>query len=257
MTEPDVLEVALEIAKVEYPDLDPADCRRTLDGFARDARGVVKASGRRGVEQFNAYFFDTLGFHGNAEDYYDPRNSYLNDVLSRRTGIPITLAALYCDVAGRIGFRAYGVGFPGHFLAKVLLPDAEVLVDCFNARILSRRDCQELLNSFSPGGTVSDSMLEIASPRDILSRILNNLRRIHAGKGDYSRAIRWVDMDMALRPDNPHNLRERGMLYVQTEQFGKALVDLERYLAAWPAAPDQTPVREQIQIIRKLLSHLN
>ena len=83
MTEPDVLEVALEIAKVEYPDLDPADCRRTLDGFARDARGVVKASGRRGVEQFNAYFFDTLGFHGNAEDYYDPRNSYLNDVLSR------------------------------------------------------------------------------------------------------------------------------------------------------------------------------
>jgi len=257
MSEPDVLEGALEIARVEYPDLDPEGCRRTLEEFARGARGAVTAAGRRGVEQFNAYFFDTLGFHGNAEDYYDPRNSYVNDVLSRRTGIPITLAALYCDLAGRIGIRAYGVGFPGHFLAKCLLPDGEVLVDCFNARVLSRRDCQDLLDSFSPGGSLSERMLDIAAPRDILSRILNNLRRIHAGRGDFARALRWIEMDMALRPGNPHHLRERGMLYVQTEQFGKALLDLERYVAAWPDAPDVTRIQEQIQLVRKLLSHLN
>jgi regulator of sirC expression with transglutaminase-like and TPR domain len=257
MSEPDVIEGAQEIARVEYPDLDPALCRRTLDGFAREARGAVTASGRRGVEQFNAYFFDTLGFHGNAEDYYDPRNSYLNDVLSRRKGIPITLTAVYCDVAVALGLRVYGVGFPGHFLAKCVLPESEVLIDCFNMRTLTRRDCQDLLDSFSPGGSVSDSMFDITAPRDILSRILNNLRRIHAGKGDYARAVRWIDMDIALRPDNPHNFRERGLLHVQAEQFGKALIDLERYVAAWPAAPDLSQVREQIQLIRKLLSHLN
>lgn len=258
MTEPDVLEGALEIAKAEYPDLDVAACRRTLDDFAEEARGCVKAAGRRGVEQFNAVFFDALGFHGNAEDYYDPRNSYLNDVLERRTGIPITLATLYCDLGRRIGLRTHGVGFPGHFLAKCALPDGEVLVDCFNARIVSRRDCQELLQSFSPGsGPVTDGMLEVASPRDILLRILNNLRRIHFGKGDFVRALRWIEMDIALRPESPHNFRERGMLHVQTEQFGKALVDLERYLAMWPAAPDLEQVAQQIQRVRKLLSHLN
>jgi regulator of sirC expression with transglutaminase-like and TPR domain len=257
MSEPDVLEGALEIARVEYPDLDLARCRRTLEGFGRDAREAVRASGRRGVEEFNAYFFDTLGFHGNADDYYDPRNSYLNDVIDRRTGIPITLAALYCDVARRVGLSAHGVGFPGHFLAKCLLPDGEVLVDCFNARTISRRDCQDLLDSFSPGGSVSEDMLEIAPPRDILSRILANLRKIHAGRGEFARALRWVEMDMRLRPESPHGLRERGMLYVQLEEFGKALMDLERYAAVWPAAPDLPQVREQIQLIRKLLSHLN
>ncbi len=258
MEEPDVLDGALEIARVEYPDLDVARCRGLVDEFAREARARMGPAGRRGVERFNAYFFDELGFHGNAENYYDPRNSYLNDVIERRTGIPITLAALYCEVGRRAGLRAHGVGFPGHFLAKCLLPDGEILVDCFNARTVSREDCQALLDSFSPGGgTVSDSMLEIASARDILCRMLNNLRRIHAGRGEFARAVRWLDMDLALRPDSPHSFRERGMLFVQMEQFGRALEDLERYRTLLPAAPDLAQVGEQIQLLRKLLSHLN
>jgi regulator of sirC expression with transglutaminase-like and TPR domain len=258
MEEPDVLDGALEIARVEYPDLDVGRCRSQVEEFAREARGKMGPAGRRGIERFNAYFFDDLGFHGNADNYYDPRNSYLNDVIERRTGIPITLAALYCEVARRAGLRAHGVGFPGHFLAKCLLPDGEVLVDCFNARAVSREDCQALLDSFSPGGgTVSDAMLEITSARDILCRMLNNLRRIHAGRGEFARAVRWLDMDLALRPDSPHSFRERGMLYVQMEQFGRALEDLERYRTLLPSAPDLTQVGEQIQLLRKLLSHLN
>ena len=254
----DVFDESMRIAQVEYPELDVARVRATLDDFGREGRAAVTSRGRKGVEQFNAYFFDALGFHGNAEDYYDPRNSYLNDVIDRRTGIPITLAAVYCEVGRRSGLDAHGVGFPGHFLAKCLVGGSEVLVDCFNARTVSRDDCQELLNSFSPGApTVSEDMLEIAAPRDILSRMLNNLRRIHAGRGDFARAVRWIEMDIALRPESPHNYRERGMLYIQMEEFGKAVADLERYMAAMPGSPDLPQVREQIQLIRKLLSHLN
>ncbi|MBI3857152.1 MAG: tetratricopeptide repeat protein [Planctomycetes bacterium] len=258
MEDPDVFEVAMRIAQVEYPGLDVPVYRDRLEEFAREGRARVKTRGRRGVEQLNAYFFDTLGFHGNADDYYDPRNSYLNDVIDRRMGIPITLAAVYCEVARRLGFRAHGVGFPGHFLAKCLISGGEVLVDCFNARIVDREDCQELLNSFRPGGPrVSEEMLEIAAPRDILSRMLNNLRHVHARRGEFARAVQWVDMDIALRPESPHNYRERGMLYIQMEEFGKAVGDLERYLRDMPGAPDLRQVREQIQLIRKLLSHLN
>jgi len=258
MDEPDVFEVAMKIARVEYPDLDVPFYRSKVEEFAAESRVHVKSKGRRGIDQFNAFFFDELGFHGNAEDYHDPRNSYLNDVIDRRLGIPISLSTIYCEVGRRIGLRAHGVGFPGHFLAKCLLSDGEVIVDCFNARIVSRDDCQELLDSFSPGGPpVSDEMLEIAAPRDILSRMLANLRRIHSGRGEFARALQWIDMDIALRPESPQNLRERGMLYIQMEEFGKAIVDLERYLSLAPGSADLPQVREQIQLIRKLLSHLN
>jgi regulator of sirC expression with transglutaminase-like and TPR domain len=258
MDEPDVLEGALRIAQVEYPDLDLPLYRARVEEFARQGRADVKGRGRHAVEQFNALFFDSLGFHGNAEDYYDPRNSYVNDVIDRRMGIPITLSAIYCEVARRTGLQAHGVGFPGHFLAKCVFAGGEVLVDCFNARTLTRDDCQELLDSFSPGGApVSDEMLEIAAPREILSRMLNNLRRIHAERGEYSRAVRWVDLDLELRPDSRHNFRERGMLYVRMEEFGKALSDLEHYVGLSPGSPDLPQVHEQIQLLRKLLSHLN
>jgi regulator of sirC expression with transglutaminase-like and TPR domain len=258
MDEPDVFEGAMEIARVEYPDLDIPLYRARVEELGRQGRARVKAKGRRGIEQFTDFFFDALGFHGNADDYYDPRNSYLNDVIDRRTGIPITLSAVYCELGRRAGLRAHGVGFPGHFLAKCLSPDGDVIVDCVNARTVSREDCQELLNSFSPGGPpLSDEMLEITSPRDILSRMLANLRRIHAGQGEFARAVRWVDMDIALRPGSPHNFRERGMLYIQMEEFGKAVADLERYVHDSPGASDLPRVLEQIQLIRKLLSHLN
>src|SRR6185436_15117009 len=99
VSEPDVFDEAMRIAKVEYPDLDVQRYRTTLDDFGREGRAVIKGRGRKAVEQFNAYFFDTLGFHGNSDDYYDPRNSYLNDVIERRTGIPITLSTVYCELA--------------------------------------------------------------------------------------------------------------------------------------------------------------
>jgi regulator of sirC expression with transglutaminase-like and TPR domain len=258
MAEPDVFDGAMKIARVEYPKLDAESYRARLDEFARRAACAVQGKGRRAIGQLNVFFFDELGFHGNAEDYYDPRNSYLNDVIDRRMGIPITLSTIYCEIARRLGFPAYGVGFPGHFLVKCLLGRGELVLDCFNGRIMTREDCQELLDSMqSQSVPVTDGMFGIASPRDILSRMLNNLRRIHAGRGEFARAIRWVEMDMEIRPDDPQNFRERGLLHAQAEEFGKALADLERYLRLVPDASDLPQVREQLRLLGKLLSHLN
>lgn len=258
MNQPGVLEGALRIARVEYPDLDAPAYLERVEAFARGALKTVRGRSRRTVVQLNDYFFDRLGFHGNRDDYYDPRNSYLNDVIDRRTGIPITLSALYGEIGRRLGLPVRGVGFPGHFLAKVALPAGDVIVDCFNAKVLSRRDCGALLRTVVAGNPkLHASMLEAAAPRDILSRMLQNLRQIYAARKDYARAARWIDLDLELRPDATHNYRERGMLYVQMEHFGKAIADFETYLRRNRAAKDRPQIEEQIRLIRKLLSHLN
>ncbi|HLF93157.1 MAG TPA: tetratricopeptide repeat protein [Planctomycetota bacterium] len=257
MAEPDVFDGAMRIARVEYPALDADRTRAAIDELARRAAEKVEGQGRRAVLRLNAFFFDELGFHGNADDYYDPRNSYLNDVIDRRTGIPITLSTVYCEIARRVGLPAYGVGFPGHFLVKCPTGRSEILLDCFSGRVLTRDDCRELLDSMQTGAALSEEMFAIASPRDILSRMLNNLRRIHEERGDLARTIRWVELDMELRPGDPDNYRERGILLAQTEDFGKALADFERYARLAPDAPDLPKVREQIKLLGKLLSHLN
>lgn len=259
MDEPDVFEGSMRIARVEYPDLDVPLYRGRIEGFASEARARVAAAGRQAVGQLNDFFFDRLGFRGNADDYYDPRNSYLNDVIDRRMGIPITLATVYCEIGRRLGLATFGVGFPGHFLVKVLLPRAPVIVDVFNGKTLTRKSCQGLLETLAPGQEVrlSDAMLEIASPREILARMLANLRRVHAMKGDFARAVRWTDLSIELDAASPNDYRERGMLHVQMEQFGRAIDDLERYTTLVPDAPDLPQLREQIGLLRKLLSHLN
>ncbi|HXX94541.1 MAG TPA: transglutaminase-like domain-containing protein, partial [Planctomycetota bacterium] len=190
MPEIQVFDGAMRIARVEYPRLDVESYRERLEEFGRQASGQVSGKGQRALGQLNTFFFDQLGFHGNTDDYYDPRNSYLNDVIDRRTGIPITLSAVYCEIARRVGVPAFGVGFPGHFLVKCLVNRSEVLVDCFGAKVLTRDDCHELLDALETGPVpLTDEMFAIASPRDILSRMLNNLRRIHAGRREFARAI--------------------------------------------------------------------
>lgn len=259
MDEPDVFDGSMRIAREEYPGLDVPLYRDRVERFASEARRRVTAEGRPAVGQLNEFFFDRLGFRGNADDYYDPRNSYLNDVIDRRTGIPITLATVYCEIGRRLGLATFGVGFPGHFLVKVLLPRSPVIVDVFNGKVLTRKGCQSLLETLAPGNEVrlSDDMLEIASPREILSRMLANLRRVHAMKGDFARAVRWSDLAIELTPGSPNDYRERAMLLIQMERFGRAIDDLERYARLVPDAPDLPQLREQIDLLRKLLSHLN
>lgn len=257
-SEPDVLGGAFRIACEEYPDLDVHTCRRQLDGLVRRARERVTRRGRDAVEQLNGFFFGHLGFRGNREDYYDPRNSYLNDVLERRTGIPISLSVVYCEIGRRLGLATCGIGFPGHFLARVSTPDEDLIVDCFNARILSREECGELVAARVQGAPgPSGAAFEPASPSDILVRMLHNLRQIYAARKEFNRVARWIGLELEFRPDATVTYRDRGMAWIQAEEFGKAVVDLERYADLAPGAADLPQVREQIQLIRKLLCRLN
>lgn len=248
-----VFDGALRIAREEYPALDADDCRRRLDDLAAD--------GRRGlsVDALNDLVFGRHGFRGNREDYYDPRNSYLNDVLDRRLGIPITLATVYAEIGRRLGLAVDGVGFPGHFLARVSLDRGHAIVDCFDGRTLTREDCATLLQAVAPGAPPErlDDFLEPAEPRDVLRRMTANLQRIYAERGDFARAARWIGVALEIAPGRAEDYRERGLLLARADRPGAAIEDLERYLRLAPHAPDASALRARLANLRKLLSQLN
>lgn len=243
-----VVEGALLIAREEYPDLD-------LTAYGKKFEELARRAGRKpDLGRLNEYFFEKLGFRGNREDYYDPRNSYLNQVLDRRTGIPIALSAVYVEIARRIGLPAHGVAFPGHYLVRC----EDALVDCFNGITLDSEGCQELLDSMYGGSVkLSSGMLRPSTGRETLRRMLNNLRGIYMTRQVYRRALRFAEMSLALSPESAEALRDRGLIHIQMEDFGKALADLERYLREAPDAPDAGKVREHVTLTRRLLSHLN
>jgi regulator of sirC expression with transglutaminase-like and TPR domain len=256
----DLVEGALLIAREAYPALDLSRYRSKLDRLGeqalRDVRGC--AGSAAAVEGLNEFLFGRAGFRGNNEDYYDPRNSYINDVLDRRLGIPITLSILYCAVARRAGLTAAGVGFPGRYLVKCRAGRRDLIVDCFDGRLLNRGDCQKLLDSMYGGKlTLNDEMLRDSGPRETLARVLNNLKGVYFGRRDFDRAGRFVELSEGLLPGLPEHSRDRGMVLLGQEQFGKALERLEEYLRLAPKAPDAPTVRRHVEMTRTLLCHLN
>ena len=252
----DLVEGALLIAREAYPNLDLPRYRAKLDRLGDEAHRHLPA--RPTVEGFNEFLFGRAGFRGNNEDYYDPRNSYINDVLDRRLGIPITLSILYCAVARRVGVAAAGVGFPGRYLVKCRAGRRELLVDCFDGRVLDRPDCQKLLDSMYGGRLqLKDDMLRDSGPRETLARILNNLKDVYLKRRDFERAGRFVDLSERLLPGLPEHARDRGMVLLGLEQFGKALEHLESYLKLAPDARDASVVRRHVTMTRTLLCHLN
>lgn len=182
----DLAEAALLIAEAEYPGLDVARYVGMLDELGRSAaRIVAQPSDRPGVERVIRFLYDEARFRGNTDDYYDPRNSYLNDVLERRTGIPITLALVITEVCRRAGVEAQGVSFPGHFLVRSPAPNGLYVADPFEGKLMTQADLRALLARAT--GTPRDPdarMLEPATPRQTLVRMLNNLRGIHSNRND-------------------------------------------------------------------------
>jgi regulator of sirC expression with transglutaminase-like and TPR domain len=175
---------ALAIASVAYPDLDLEASLAELEMMRIEAQALVRAEpGRDRLEVLHELFYDRLGFSGNREDYYHPRNSFLNDVLERRTGIPITLALVFIDLAAAIGVRVEGVGFPGHFLVREL--EGGRILDVFSGgKVLGVEDCKRLLVRQGMTGQWRDEFLEGVSRRQMLARMLNNLRRHYTDAGD-------------------------------------------------------------------------
>lgn len=248
----DLPEAALWIAAEEYPALDVAAYLGRLEGLAEAAAARLRGarSEEERVEGLNRFLFEEQSFRGNRADYYDPRNSFLNDVLDRRAGIPITLSLVWLALARALGLDARGIGFPGHFLVKATGPP-EILVDPFEGRTLSLADCAARLAA-AGAGTAPDPRphLRAASPREILARLLGNLKLIYAGRGDVERTLACCDRILLLQPDAPHELRDRGLLYAQLDYRAAALADLERYLELAPADEDADAARTRCAALR-------
>lgn len=257
----DLAEAALLIAVEEYPRLDVAFYLEKLDRFADRARDQAAAAGdtREMISALNTTLFEDLGFHGNAENYYDPRNSFFNEVIDRRTGIPITLTLIYTEVARRIGLPIHGVGLPFHFIAKYSAEDEEILIDPFNqGRLLGHIECSELVRDMSGGSMqLQPSHLEAVTKKQILVRMLSNLSGIYSGSNDHARALATVERILMIAPGSASHIRDRGLLLAATGQNALAAQELERYIALEPAAEDADMIRKQIAIVRQAQARLN
>lgn len=228
----DLAEGALLIAAEACDDLDVERERARLDALgaaaATEVATAVTPADR--IARLNDFLYRREGFCGNRADYYDPRNSFLNRVLERRTGIPITLAVVYLEVARRAGVPAHGVNFPGHFLVRS--DEApELIVDPFAGRRVGRSELEALLRqALGPGAELQPAHLAGASARQILFRMLTNLKQVYCRAGELERALGCCDRLLLLAPDLPPELRDRGLIYAQLECAGAAVADLERYL---------------------------
>jgi regulator of sirC expression with transglutaminase-like and TPR domain len=251
-------EAALWIAAEEQPGLDPEPWLARLDSMGERLRprleGVRDPLDR--VEQLSGFLSDEVGLRGNAEDYYDPRNSYLNEVLDRRLGIPITLALIYIEVGRRAGVPLDGVGFPGHFLLRHSLHTQLVLDPFDRGRLLTMDDCKEMLERLSNGSLAFDPrLLRPSTPRQILVRILNNLRGVYLHRGEQLRVIGVLDRVLLLDPDDVGARRDRGLLSLRWGDPARGIEDLERYLSLEPEAPDHEAIENVIAEARQRPVH--
>lgn len=265
----------LLIARVAYPDLDPEPWLAEVDRMGETARAHVELGlggrppRRTRLRIVTEFVFGQLGFAGNREQYDDPRNSLLNDVIARRTGIPITLAIVFMEVAARAGLTVEGVNFPGHFLVRCLAGDGEddqepLLLDPFNGgAILSDRECTRLLRTnLGLDAMLEPSMLRSATKRDILLRMLLNLKRAYVRLRSFPQAHAVTELLVAFDPSALTELRDRGLLAYQQGSYASALRDLEEWLRVAPSATDDDrQVREQvwdhIKTLRRRLAELN
>jgi regulator of sirC expression with transglutaminase-like and TPR domain len=260
----DVVMGAALIARDAYAGLDLERLDARFDELAAPlvARGAASSSPAEQVQMVSSYLYEELGFRGNEQDYYDPKNSLLPDVLDRRLGIPITLALVYCEVARRAGIRARGVSFPGHFLVRVDSAgreDTPLAVDpFFGGRVLDEVGLQKLLERSSPAQKLAlEEHLAPASPKTMLVRMLINLKWIYATRGDFARALLALDRIICLTPDSVPALRERGLLAVRLGSVEAARADLSRLLELVPQAPDASTIRKQLEELHAKVAVLN
>ena len=259
-----LLEAATSLAQDEYPELDVQQVLGDVDQLlARLKRRLpADASALQKLRLLSQFFFSDLGFGGNVNNYYDPDNSYINAMLKTRRGIPISLAVLWLELASGLGLNARGVAFPGHFMVKVNLPKGQVVIDPFSGQSLSREELSERLEPFrqrrladSDGDSDYDTpiglYLQTAPPRDIISRMLHNLKEIHRTQEDWPRLIAVVDRLIVLHPDAWSEYRDRGLAWAVQGQAARAVPDLEQYLAHTEAAPDIDGVTQRLAQLRR------
>jgi regulator of sirC expression with transglutaminase-like and TPR domain len=255
----DVAEVALLLARDEHPALDVEAYLSEVHAMAREAQAYVRGSLEARVHGLCRYLFHEMGFHGNVQDYNDPRNSYLNEVLDLRTGIPITLSALAMAVGQRVGLRIVGVGLPGHFIAKAIGRCGEVLFDPFHGgRRLTPELCEQLVCQVT--GMSFRATPESLKPLPLgqmVARILTNLKVNYLRRGDFLRAIRVLERLRQLSPEDPMHRRDLGLSMMHVGEPGKAIDHLTAYLSCASPPKDEENVRQLIEQARNEVARWN
>jgi regulator of sirC expression with transglutaminase-like and TPR domain len=253
----DLAKTALYIAQEEYPELDLLEYLNALDTMAEELIFRLPESSYplKVIEKINQYLFEDLNFNGNTNDYYDPRNSFLNDVIDRRLGIPITLSLIYLEIAKRINFPMVGIGLPGHFLIRPDFEDAGIFVDVFErGEILFEQDCEARLQQvYQQPVKLESHFLAPVTNKQFLARMLTNLKFIYINSQQLEKAIAAVERILLLYPDNTRELRDRGLLYYQTSQWQAAANDLKLYLVESSHAEDANLIRNLLDKIEYFL----
>lgn len=256
-----LLEAAISLAQDEYPELDVQQVLGEVDQLlARLKRRIpLDAGPLQKLRAVNQFFFKDLNFAGNVNNYYDPDNSYVSVVLRTRLAIPISLAVLWMELAQGLGLAARGVGFPGHFMLKVNLPEGQVVIDPMDGLSLSREQLSErLLNQGLPlalGDDVEVPLglyLQMSPSRDIIARMLRNLKEIHAAQEDWPRMISVLDRLVILLPGQWSLHRERGLALAESGHTQRALQDLEAYLDNTESGEGRKAIALRVTELRQL-----
>jgi regulator of sirC expression with transglutaminase-like and TPR domain len=243
----DLAHAALLIAQEEYPQLSPDPYLQRLDLYAEMVKDRLANETAAPVllGEISRVMFEHEKFSGNAEAYYDPRNSFLNDVLDRKLGIPITLSIIYLEIGWRLDLPLEGVNFPGHFLIRYDGEAVKLLVDPFqHGEIRFEDEAQELLDRVYGGSVkLQDAYLRPAGKRDILVRLLANLKTIYLNARDDDRALAAVERVLLIRPDSADDVRDHGMILARCGMHEEAILQLERFLDLAPETADAPRVR--------------
>lgn len=249
-----LLDTALAIAAVEYPGLDAVRYRERLDGWGDTILSRLSSdpSLEEVIQTLNDFLYFEQGFMGNRDDYYDPRNSFINDVLDRKLGIPLTLSIIYIELGRRLGLPFKGVSFPGHFLVKLSLNGGAVVLDPFNGGIsLSEEDLGELLQFTALEAPQArcdfGHLLAAARKQDIVVRLLRNLKVVYQRGGQLEKALDIVNLILAIDDSLVPEYRDRGLILTELDCNHAASRDLRRYLAGNPGDEDADAIRALIE----------
>ncbi|MDP2000807.1 MAG: tetratricopeptide repeat protein [Rhodoferax sp.] len=255
-----LLEAAASLAQDDYPDLDVQQVLGSVDQllarlkrrFAADAPPLQK------LRALNQFFYRDLNFAGNLNHYYDPDNSYISTILQTRRAIPITLAVVWLELAQGVGLAARGIGFPGHFMVKVNLPNGQVVIDPLDGQSLGREELSERLEPFRRRSGLVDEFevplglyLQVTPSRDIIARMLNNLKEIHTSQEDWSRLIAVQDRLIVLLPQTWSEYRDRGLAHAELGQLDLALADLDTYLVNAKTELDMAAIAGRVAELRR------
>lgn len=258
-----LLEAAVSLAQDEYADLDVQEVLGEVDQLlARLKRRIAAdATPLQKLRAVNQFFYRDLSFAGNVNHYYDPDNSYVSVILRTRRAIPISLAVLWLELAQGLGLAARGVGFPGHFMLKVNLPNGQVVIDPLDGQSLSREDLAERLDPYRRRSGLMDEFevplglyLQVSPPRDIISRMLRNLKEIHTTQEDWLRLIAAQDRLIVLLPQAWAEYRDRGLAHAEAGHVGHALEDLDTYLANASDCVDRQAISQRVAEMRRAIS---